>query len=137
MSLVVAEKIELQTHDRAKVIQLVSVQKFTDGSGYRCDLHVCSGGFSCDRPFYFDDVALADALGSIQRMMSGMAGHAIIKGEWETDFLRLESNEMGHVVVSGEITEHSEYQQCLVFSFRTDQTILGPLNDELRRLQDA
>ena len=134
MSAIIAEQIELQTHDRAKVVRLVAVEKFKDGSGYRCDLHVRSRGFSCDRPFYFDDVTLAEAVGSIQRMMSGTAGHAIIKGQWETDFLRLESNEMGHVVVSGEITEHSEYQQCLVFSFRTDQTILGPLNDELRRL---
>ena len=137
MSPVVAEQIELQTHDRAKVVRLVSVEKFEDGSGYRCDLHVRSGGFACERPFYFDDVALADAVESIQRMMSGAAGHAVIKGQWETDFLRIESNEMGHVVVSGEITEHSEYQQGLVFSFRTDQTVLGPLHDELRRLQDA
>ena len=134
MSAIIAEQIELQTHDRAKVVRLVAVEKFKDGSGYRCDLHVRSRGFSCDRPFCFDDVALAAATESIQKMMSGAAGHAIIKEQWETDFLRLESNEMGHVVVSGEITEHSEYQQCLVFSFRTDQTILGPLNDELRRL---
>ena len=64
-------------------------------------------------------------------------GTAIIKGQWEEDFLQIESNAMGHVLVSGEIVEHSEFDQRLKFAFQTDQTILPPLARDLRISQDA
>jgi hypothetical protein len=64
-------------------------------------------------------------------------GACTIKGQWEEDFLRVESNKMGHFRVSGEIVEHSEFDQRIRFDFRTDQTILSPLANDLQVLQDA
>ena len=48
-------EIRLQTNDDTKVLRFVELEKFDDGSGYRCRVIASSGGFSCDRPFYFDD----------------------------------------------------------------------------------
>jgi hypothetical protein len=137
MSLVVVEVIELQTNDSTRVVRLSQIEKYRDGSGYQCELTVFSAGFSCKRPFYFDDVALSVAVPELQKMATGTPGNVILKGQWEEDFLQLRSNAMGHVWVSGEIIEHSEFDQRLKFAFRTDQTILGPLERELRILHDA
>ena len=134
---IAADLIELKTNDADKVVRLSTVEKYPDGSGYRCELFVLSTGFSCDRPFYFDDVALSFAAPELQKMAAGTPGKVIIKGEYEEDFLEIRSNVKGHVWVSGEICEHSESDQRLKFRFRTDQTILLPLARDLLRLQDA
>jgi hypothetical protein len=134
MSLVVTEIIELKTNDTTKVVRLSHVEKFCNGSGYRCDLAVVSGGFSCLRPFYFDDLALSVAVPALREMAAGAEGKCVIKGQWEEDFLQIEANEMGHVWVSGEILEHSEFDQRLKFAFRTDQTILSHLANDLQVL---
>jgi len=70
-------------------------------------------------------------------MATGTPGKAVIKEQCEKDFLKIQSNAMVHVWVSGEIIEHSEFDQRLKFGFRTDQTILLPLARDLLRLQDA
>jgi len=137
MSPIVTEIIELQTNDAAKIVRLSHVEKFRNGSGYGCDLSVVSGGFSCRRPFFFDDVALNEAVPALGKMATTLSGKCIIKGQWEEDYLALEVNDMGHVLVSGEIFEHSEYGQRLKFAFRTDQTVLLPLARELQLLQEA
>ena len=137
MSLVVAENIELRTNDNTKVVRLSQVEKFKDGSGYRSNLTVVSSGFSCQRQFFFDDVALGDAVPTLRDMAANLEGECIIKGQWEDDFLQLSVNRMGHVQVSGEIFEHSEFGQRLKFAFRTDQTVLLPLAKGLQMLLDA
>jgi hypothetical protein len=137
MSLVVVDLLELATHDPTKVVRLSQIEKFRDGSGYCCDLRIASGGFACETRFFFDDVALSDALPQLRAMAAGASGACVIKGQWEDDYLRLESNTMGHVVVSGELFEHSAFDQRLRFSFRTDQTVLLPLASGLQMLQDA
>lgn len=137
MSLVVVELLELATHDPTKVVRLSRIEKFRDGSGYCCDLRIASGAFACERRFFFDDVALSAAVPQLRMMAAGTSRSCVIKGRWEDDFLRLESNAMGHVLVSGELYEHSEFDQKLRFAFRTDQTVLLPLAKGLQMLQDA
>ncbi len=136
MSLVVAERIELRTNDPSKIVRLVEIERFHDG-GYRCHLTVVSGGFSCARPFYFDDAALSAAVPCLRKMAAGAAGKCVVKGLWEDSYIQIESNDLGHVVVSGEIVENSECLQRLEFTFRTDQTILAPLSKELNGLRKA
>ena len=120
-------EITLPTNDEAKVLRFVELEKFADGSGYRCRLIVTSAGFSCDRPFYFDDPHLTTALSLLQQMDAGHAAEATIKGEYEPDFVRFRRNDLGHVIVSGELFEQSELPQSIKFCFRTDQTVLGEL----------
>ena len=128
---IVAECIELQTNRESTALQFSNVEKFSDGSGYCCDLAVRSGGFACQRQFYFDDDRLTDALVSLRRMIDGLPGEAIFKFRYEEDFLRIETNRLGHVFISGELHEYSEMAQSLKFAFRTDQTVLAPLVREL------
>jgi hypothetical protein len=137
MSLVVSEIIKLQTNDATKVLRLSQIEKFLDGSGYRCDLAVVSGGFSCLRQFFFDDAVLADAVPALRTMATNMRGKCVIKGQWEKDFIQLNVNGMGHVCVCGEICEYTEFTQHIKFAFRTDQTVLLPLARELQVLLDA
>lgn len=137
MSPIAMDVIELRTNDPAAVVRLSHVEKFSDGSGYRCELTVVSGDFSCRRPFYFDEAILSAAVRELESMATGKPGTAFIKAEWEEDFLRFQSNDMGHVWVSGEIFEHAELTQRLKFAFRTDQTVLLPLVRDLRVLQEA
>jgi hypothetical protein len=138
MNLAVMERIELRTNDPSKVVRLSRVERFRDGSGYCCDLTVVSGGVSCtSAKFYFDHKALTVAVSALDAMASGIPGKCILKGEWEDDFVVIESNDMGHVRVGGEIQEQSEFMQCLQFAFRTDQTVLSPLARDLKVLQDA
>jgi hypothetical protein len=134
---IVDERIELQTNSDRAALQLSNVEKFSDGSGYRCDLAVHSGGFACERPFYFDDAFLENAVASLRRMVAGSPTEAIIKGRYEDDFLRFEMNRLGHVFVSGELHEHSELAQSLAFAFRTDQTVLAPLVRDLAAIHAA
>lgn len=136
MSRVVSELLELQTHDTSRVVCIERVEK-SHGGDYQCVLSVVSGWISISRPFYFDDVALSVAVPALRKMASGEPGECVIKGQWEEDFVQLSSNMMGHVLVSGEFVEPSEFDQRVCFSFRTDQTVLVPLANGLQRLMEA
>lgn len=70
-------------------------------------------------------------------MDADIPGEAIIKGEWDQDYIRIASNDMGHVFVVGELMEHSDLAQSLKFAFRTDQTVLRSLIADLQRLLDS
>lgn len=135
MSPIIIDTLELQTNDPAKVVRLSRIKRYSDGSGYSCELTIVSGGFSCRRPFVFDDAALSAAVPQLQKMATAAPGTAIIKGQWEQDFLQIESNALSHVTVSGEVFEHSEFDQRLKFAFQTDETILAPLVEDLQTLQ--
>jgi len=128
--------VELRTNDSTKIVRLAHIQKFHDGSGYRCELTIVSGGFSCVRPFYFDDDSLVDALAKLDEMDAGRPESTTIRCRWEEEFLQIGSNDMGHVFVSGEIIEYSERPQRLKFAFQTDQTVLGPLIRDLQALKE-
>jgi len=128
--------VELRTNEPAKVLRLGGIHRFDDGSGYECVLTVVSGGFSCTLPFYFDGELLDVALRTLREMDGGCPKAATISGRWMPEFVQIRSNEMGHVFVSGELFEHSESPQQLKFSFRTDQTVLGPFLKDFQAVRD-
>jgi hypothetical protein len=134
---IAVEQIELRTYDETIILRMSNIDKLGDGSGYRCDLCIRSGDFSCQRPFYFDDSHFPDAIDALRRMNRGVAGEATIKGQWENDVVRFTSNELGHVFVTGELFEYSELTQSMRFGFRTDQTVLGPLIRDFEVLLQA
>jgi hypothetical protein len=100
-----------------------------------CTLAVRSGDFSCFRRFYFDDWHLAKAIDALGAMNQGIAGEAVIRGEWEQDEIKFAMNRLGHVIVSGQLFEHSELSQSLKFAFQTDQTVLGPFLSGLANIR--
>ena len=133
------DQIELQTNDETRVLRLSEINRSRDGSGYayQCCLLVRSCGFSCERPFYFDDYHLRQAVAGLQAMGDMTPGEAVLAYRDEKDCVRLASNERGQVVVSGEIYQFSDLSQSLRFGFRTDQTVLGPLVRDLEDLLEA
>lgn len=134
---IVAETIELQTHSTHKVLRFSNVEKSRSGEEYACQLFVRSGDYSCARPFDFDNRYLQDTIIRLKQMDEGTPCSAMLKSPWEDDCLRFESNDMGHVQVSGELYERSDHSQSLKFSFRTDQTVLGPLIADLETISQV
>ncbi len=137
MTPIADETIELQTNDPEKVVRLSRVEKYSDRSGYGCEITIISTGFSCKQPFCFDDVSLSEAIPRLEEMAAGAVGMCVIKGQWEDDYIKVEANAIGHVIVSGEIFERSYREQHLKYSFRTDQTMLLPLARDLEKLKNA
>lgn len=129
--------IDLQTHLDSNTLRMSTIERFADGSGYVCTLTVRSGDFSCTRRFYFDDWYLAKAIDAVRTMNQRKPGEAIVRGEWEQDEIKFAMNRQGHVIVSGQLFEHSELPQSLTFAFRTDQTVLGPLLSSLAAVRGA
>jgi hypothetical protein len=129
--------IELQTHLESAALRISQIRRFTDGSGYACLVSVRSGGFSCERPFHFDDWNLGNAIAAFQSMVAGTPGEAALRGQWEPDIIQFKMDDLGHVIVSGELFEHTELTQSLKFAFRTDQTVLGPLMRDLSLVRKA
>jgi hypothetical protein len=125
--------IDLKTNDDRFVLQMRNIED-VGGECFRCDLFVRSGGFSCRRPFYFDDSHFPDAVASLRQMNTGTIGEATIKARWEDDYLTFQSDKLGHVFVTGELFEYADFSQSLKFGFVTDQTVLGPLVRDLESL---
>lgn len=127
------QQIDLRTNDDSKLLRMKDIEKLAP-DGYRCVLCVRSRGFSCERPFYFDDSSFPDAVAALRSMNASLSGEATISARWEEDFIRIEANEFGHVTVSGKFVEHAEIPQLLEFGFQTDQTVLGPLIRDFEKL---
>jgi hypothetical protein len=128
------DSIDLQTNDESQTLRLQDLEKYADGSGYSCILVIRSRGFGCERRFDFDDRFLPAFILGMEGMDRGQPGHAILKGTWNADELRIEMYPNGRVIVSGNVTEHSEVPQQLHFALRTDQTVLRPFIREFRAL---
>jgi len=134
---IIADNIELQTNRDATSLRMSSVEKFADGSGYRCNLAVRSGRFTYDGPFFFDDSFVGEAIVAIQSMLTGKPGEAVLKGLWEKDSICFAMNRLGHVAVRGLLLENGGHTQSLKFEFLTDQTIFNQLLQDLLALHTA
>jgi hypothetical protein len=110
-------------------IELSSVERFADGSGYASRLNVGSLGLGrivcTGHPFYFDD--LAGFTGDLKKAYDLVAGKARLGHRHEKDFIEIEVLRSGHVAVSGFIVHHGPPHQELRFAFGCDQTFLPAL----------
>ena len=118
--------VVLETNTANPSFALRQIQWFMDGSGYKSEYVVNSGGFSAARPFYFEAQPLKNFLEGLEAMDRDLRGSAQLKPIYESDFVRLTVDDRGHVDVSGTLTEHGP-RQTLTYSFQTDQTCLRPL----------
>ena len=125
--------IVLTTNASDPSLELRKLRRFADGSGFTCELHVCSHGFCAQRPFYFSERSFAVALRSLRHMQRELAGEARFEEEYEHDqFLRFTMRPHGHILVSGQLFLFSpDGPNRLSFAFQTDQTCLAPFNDAL------
>ena len=111
--------IKLQTQDGKKYLELQDISY--SKPSYECTLMVDSNGFALERKFWFGDFYLGNFIKNIKSMDSFLEGEAILREEFENDFIKISCDKHGHVYVSGFIVEHSELPQRLEFNFKTDQ----------------
>jgi hypothetical protein len=118
--------IILQTNTDNPFLALRAVERFQDGSGYSSQIVVRSDWIAVDYKFYFEEQALKTFIAGLEQLDLTLAGQARLKPMWEEQFLAFDGVGSGQVKVSGDLIEHSEWQQCVQFAFGTDQTCLRP-----------
>lgn len=124
--------IQLATNQPEETLRLNSVERYSDGSGFRTILQVRSRGFEVSAPFYFEPHPLEQFLDALVDMDRSLRGCAKLKPLYEDPFIELTLTTRGSIVVRGEVFEHSEHSQHLKFEFETDQTVLKPLIEAVR-----
>ena len=70
-------------------------------------------------------------------MNSSFSGVADLKAEYEDQVITVGCNQLGKVVVTGELIEHSMLSQSLEFGFETDQTIINSLIKQFKGLLES
>jgi hypothetical protein len=107
-------------------LELSSVERFDDGSGYASRLSVGSlglGRFTCTgHPFYFSN--LDEFAKNIAKAYELVAGKARLAHIFEKDFIEVEVLRGGQVMVTGLVIECGPPQQEMRFAFGCDQTFL-------------
>lgn len=96
-------------------------------------LAVRSGGFSVERPFFFDGSALARFLDELDKLDKLFPGFARLRASDGPDVVGLELHARGDVTVFGAIHEQARVTQSMRFAFTTDQTVVAPFRDDLAR----
>lgn len=125
-------QIDLQTYDEQRQLSFRSLKR--TGNSFSGIVRIQSGGFSAERPIYFElhnIQSFCDQLESLDRLNPGTAK---LRGDYEDDYLEFELLSNGHVHVTGELVEHSELGQHLEFGFQTDQTCIRPFLRDLHKL---
>ena len=116
--------VVLQTN-APETLELRSLRRFSDDSGFVCRLIVHSGYFSAEHDFYFGRPGLQAFITNLTAMDRDLKGKAELRTPYEDDRVIFEVTPLGSVLVSGELHEYSAHPQSLTFSFTTDQTCLG------------
>lgn len=123
----------LRTNDLEKSLGLFAVNRYADNSGYCADLRVRSHGFAANIQFCFEPPRLVEFIAQLVRMNDALAGEAVLRPTYESNYIKLVGARAGGVIVSGELqTLLGGEDQSMRFGFHTDQTCLAPLIQDLR-----
>ncbi len=126
-------EVKLQNHLANPSFRLREITRFADEGGFRSMLVVRSGGFSVDRPFFFDGSALAKFLDELHRLDKLQPGFARLRASDGPDVIGLELHARGDVTVFGAVHEQTRVTQSMRFAFTTDQTVIPHFRDDLAR----
>ena len=69
--------------------------------GFETQLYVVSGAFSASIAFWFDHYYLHEFITNLIRIDSTLSGAAVIKDQFEREYVKIECMTRGHIVVSG------------------------------------
>jgi len=121
------DKIIEFVHDPSHFIRIEAIEQLDDGTGYTGLLNLQSGAFAIVAHQYSFET-LKRFAEDMAKLISSLQGSAVLRPEYEPEFIRFEGALRGHVTVSGEIRGwRSREGQALRFSFGTNQTHLPPL----------
>lgn len=124
--------VTLQTNSDNPSLTLRSCHRL--GSDFGCVLAICSGPFSGEVDFYFEDYALRRFIDDLRAIDVSLRGTARLKLEFEDPYLELEGDGLGHVQVRGHLLQTGQMMQRMEFGFLTDQTCLRPFIRDLQLL---
>lgn len=129
--------VVLRTNAADTGLSLRSLEIYRDGCGGGCLLDVQSGPFAAQIRFFFDMGPWNAFLQDLERLNESLSGEARLGLDFEEPFIALRGDGQGHIQVYGLLVEPRAHSQRLEFSFRTDQTALGPFLSELREVASA
>ena len=125
--------VVLQTNDVENGLGLYAVKRFGDESGYCTDLRVLSHGFAAELMFCFEPARLREFIEQVDSLDRLLVGEACLKPTYERNHIKLTAGRAGSIMVSGELEAMFDGEMQMVrFAFRTDQTCLSPLAEDLR-----
>jgi len=127
-------EIVLQTNDNGQRLELRDIWR--DDTIYECRIFISLDGFTVDRKFFFEWIFLLDFLKNLEHMNKELSGEAILKCEYEEEFIKVSCISQGHIRVAGLIVDQSWLRQEFRFEFETDQTMLGPLIRDIELVKD-
>ncbi len=125
--------VALQNHLENPSFRMREITRFEQDGGFRSMLAVRSGGFSVDRPFFFDGSGLARFLDELGKLGELKPGFARLRASDGPDLVGLELHARGDVTVFGAVHEQARVSQSLRFAFTTDQTVVPRFRDDLSR----
>jgi hypothetical protein len=105
-----------------------------DANSLDCTVDVRAGDFQGRLRALFSTRSFAgfrDELTSLDRNVEGKTALASLEGEFE---LRLACDRLGHVKIDVEATNDLAIGNRLALSFRSDQTMFGPLMEQLESI---
>jgi hypothetical protein len=124
--------MDVALHTNApELLELRSIMRFSDNSGFVCKLAVHSRGFSAKHDFYFDQRGLRAFVDDLANMDRTLAGTAELRTPYEDNRISFEVMPTGAVRVSGELHEYTVDHQSFAFQFKTDQTCLKSFAQQL------
>lgn len=124
--------ITLRTNALNPSLTFGAFRKFPDGSAFTTVIAVRSDWLMAEREFICDVAPLERFLKQLEALDRTLKGTAMLKPEYEHPFIELSGNGQGHIVVRGELIEQGDHDQTVRFCFRTDQTCIRPLIEDLR-----
>ncbi len=122
------QSVELKTNDERHSLHLTDFEIL--GKSIKCYIVMNSRGFSFEGAVYFDNAH--KFIEELEVMNSELKGATELKEDYKDHYLRLELNELGHLIVSASFVEYSEHSQSLDLEFKTDQTCLPSFIEELK-----
>ncbi len=123
--------LELPSPHEDKLI-LSSFEKLGD-EGYKCQLDLSSGSFTAKTEFWFDKTSARQVLEVLRHIFEQPHGKARLSFRYEEPFIEFKGDGLGHIAVSGLLTEGPPFQR-LEFFFQTDQTMVGVFMKNLEEL---
>ena len=117
--------IVLQTNTDNPSLAFRDLERFDDDSGYGTTLVIHSGWISVEYKFVFETLPLQMFLKNLEQIDRTLIGTARLKPTYEEQFVEFEGNGRGHILVHGELADHSGGQRVR-FGFGADQTCLRP-----------
>ncbi|RYG60300.1 MAG: hypothetical protein EON60_07625 [Alphaproteobacteria bacterium] len=110
-----------------------SIERFNDGSGYKIELELESNPFTAKYLLFIEQHVFDTFTASLTVLEESLTGEAILKPDYESQFVKITAGHSGHMFVSGELITHDERGQFLSFNFRTDQTCVRQFLNGMRR----